>query len=75
VPRIDDGSTDSGPGRSLKNAWITLTQREASDLLESLREWSEEVASDSHDPQWHMHLKDIDGNELTIAINAADEAR
>ena len=33
VPRIDDGSAETGPGRSLKNVWVTLTEREAHDLL------------------------------------------
>jgi hypothetical protein len=73
VPRIDEGSAETGPGRSLKNAWVTLTEREAHDVLEALRVWAEETASGRPDPQWHTHVTDADGNELTIAIGSADD--
>jgi hypothetical protein len=72
VPRIDDGSADTAPGRSLKSAWITLSTDEAHDLLEALRIWTEEPAGGSPDPNWQTHITDDDGNELTIAVRAAD---
>ena len=64
MPRIDDGSAETGPGRRLSTAWVTLSVEEAHDLLEALKFWAEEG-----DPQWHTHITDIAGNELTIAIS------
>jgi IstB-like ATP binding protein len=68
VPRIDDGSADLGPGRRLKSAWVTLSVPEAQQLLDALTFWAEDLAAAELDPQWHTHLSDADGNELTIAI-------
>jgi hypothetical protein len=68
VPRIDDGSAEQGPGRTLKSAWASLSVQEARELLDALRRWSEELAADELDPQWHTHISDVNGNELTIAI-------
>jgi hypothetical protein len=47
---------------------VTLTVAEARELLESLRSWDEEVAEGYFDPEWHTHVADSDGNELTIAV-------
>jgi hypothetical protein len=69
VPRIDDGSAETGPGRRLSTAWVTLTVEEAHDLLEALKVWAEE-----RDLQWHKHITDTDGTELTIAINPRHDA-
>ena len=68
VPQIDTGPTDGPPGPAVKTAWVTLTVPEAQELLETLQIWAEEVADGHLDPQWHAHLTDDDGNELTIAI-------
>ncbi len=68
MPRIDDGPTDGPPGRRLKAAWVTLTVAEAMELLESLRSWDEEAAEGALDPEWHTHISDSDGNELTVAV-------
>jgi hypothetical protein len=65
VPRIDDGSVEQGPGRTLKSAWATLSVQEAHELLDALRRWSEELAADELDPQWHTNISDVNGNELT----------
>lgn len=52
----------------LKTAWVTFTIREAKQLLESLREWDDEVAHDRIDPETHWHIKDAEGNELTVEV-------
>ena len=72
VPKIDDGSTEDGPGRPLKNAWVTLGIDEAQELLEALKVWAEDLAAGNLDPGWHTHLSDSAGNELTIAIGAGE---
>ena len=68
MPKIDDGSAEGGPGRPLKSAWVTLSLEEAEELLAALEVWAEELATGELDPEWHTHLSDADGNELTIAI-------
>lgn len=72
MPKIDDGSADSGPGVPLKSAWVTLSVDEARELLEALTLWAEDLAAAELDPQWHTHLSDADGNELTIAITPGE---
>jgi hypothetical protein len=68
MPRIDDGTAENGPGRQLKTAWVTLSAEEAHELYEALRLWGEDAAPGDPDPQWHTHITDEHGNELTIAI-------
>jgi hypothetical protein len=68
MPRIDDGSAEQGPGRPLKSAWATLSVQEAQGLLDALKDWSEDLAAAELDTQWHTHISDANGNELTIAI-------
>jgi hypothetical protein len=72
VPRIDDGTAENGPGRQLKTAWITLNLEEAHELYEALSLWAEDAAAGDPDPQWHTHITDENGNELTIAIGRTD---
>jgi hypothetical protein len=74
MPRIDDGSTDGPPGRTIKSAWIALTRSEARELLEALTFWAEEVSDGVEDPGWHTHIADQDGHELTIAIDAGAQS-
>lgn len=69
MPRIDDGPTDGPPGRRLSAAWVTLTAGEARELLAALQSWAEEVDAGQPDPGWHTHLTDVEGNELTIAVD------
>jgi hypothetical protein len=47
---------------------VELGVDEARDLLESLKDWSEEIAAGRRDLGWHTHVDDDDGNELTISI-------
>jgi hypothetical protein len=59
-PRIE-----SEPGTFLKEVWVYLTPAEAAELLVGL----EERANDpTPDPEWHMHVTDSSGRELTVAI-------
>jgi hypothetical protein len=53
MPRIDDGPTDGPHGNQLKTAWVSLTNDEAYELLESLKEWAEEIEEGHPDPAWH----------------------
>jgi len=69
MPNIDDGSADSGPGRPLKTAWITLSVEEGQELFEALRLWSADLGAGEADPRWHTHISDAAGNELTVAID------
>lgn len=69
MPQIDDGSAEAGPGRSLRSVWVTLSADEAHDLLDALQVWAEEATHGDLDPQWHTHIDDDHGNELTIAIS------
>jgi hypothetical protein len=56
---------ESEPGGELEEVWVHLTPAEAAELLVGL----EDRANDpSPDPDWHMHLTDSRGRELTIAI-------
>ena len=66
MPKIDTGPTDEPPGNSVPHAWVSLTADEAQELLDPLREWESEKA----DPAagWHTHIRDGDGNELTIEL-------
>ena len=68
MPKMDDGPTDGPPGEPLRQVSIELGLDEARDLLESLKEWSEEIAAARRDLGWHTHVDDDDGNELTISI-------
>ncbi|MHB8694303.1 MAG: hypothetical protein ACYDHH_23940 [Solirubrobacteraceae bacterium] len=73
MPQIDDGSAESGPGRQFKSAWVTLSVEEAQELHAALGLWAADVAAGESDPQWHTHITDSDGNELTIAVARGGE--
>jgi hypothetical protein len=71
MPKMDDGSdgsTDGPSGRALQTVAVELSGDEAYELLESLKVWAEEVAEGNGDPNWHTHLADKQGRELTVAI-------
>lgn len=68
MPAMDDGPTDGPPGNQLKTAWVRLTNDEAYQLLESLKVWAEEIEEGDSDTDWHTHVSDDAGNELTISI-------
>jgi hypothetical protein len=74
MPQIDDGSAESGPGRRLKSALVTLSAEEAQELHAALDVWAADLVAGESDPQWHTHITDADGNELTIAVARSDEA-
>jgi penicillin V acylase-like amidase (Ntn superfamily) len=73
MPHITTGATDGPPGPSVSAAWVTLTVSEAHHLLESLEFWAEETAQGFPNPGWHMHIKDDDGNELTVEISIGSD--
>jgi hypothetical protein len=60
-PRIE---TD--PGTETREAWIYLTPAEAIELAQALIFWADE--DEPRDPEWHAHIRDSDGREVTIAI-------
>jgi hypothetical protein len=63
---------ESEPGAELQDVWVYLTPAEAAELLVAL----EDRANDpSPDPDWHTHLTDSTGRELTIAIDGEGEPR
>jgi hypothetical protein len=72
VPEIDAGTVD-GRGQRLSEAWVTLTEAEAREILEALTHWAEQREGFTS-PGWHMHVTDAAGNELTLAIRKESEA-
>jgi hypothetical protein len=63
---------ESEPGSELPEVWVYLTPAEAAELLVAL----EDRANDpSPDPDWHTHLTDSAGRELTIAIGGGEDPR
>jgi hypothetical protein len=59
---------DDRSGESAKTAWVTLSAKEALEVLEALRYWAEDFEAGEPNVGWHMHLADSDGSELTIEI-------
>ena len=63
---------ESEPGSALSEVWVYLTPAEAAELLVAL----EDRANDpSPDLEWHTHLTDSAGRELTIAIDSGGGSR
>jgi hypothetical protein len=63
---------ESDPGSALEEVWVYLSPAEAAELLVAL----EDRANDqSPDPDWHLHLTDSAGRELTIAIESDGATR
>jgi hypothetical protein len=63
---------ESEGGSELHDVWAYLTPAEAAELLVAL----EDRANDpSPDPDWHTHLTDSAGRELTIAIDGDEATR
>jgi hypothetical protein len=63
---------ESEPGAELREVWAYLTPAEAAELLMAL----EDRANDpSPDPDWHTHVTDEAGRELTIAIDGGQAPR
>jgi hypothetical protein len=66
-PRIE-----SEPGTELEEVWVYLTPAEAAELLVALEDRANDPAPE---PDWHTHLRDSTGRELTIAIDSAAASR
>ncbi len=60
MPRIE-----ARPGEPLTEAWAYLSPDEAQELLDALQYWVQDGRSD---PEWHHHVGEAPGPELTIAI-------
>jgi len=73
MPRIDSGPTDGPPGRELATVWVSLTPAEAEELLLALQVWAEEP--EAVPPDWHCHITDATGRELTIEITGNPNGR
>jgi hypothetical protein len=66
---MDSGSTHGPPGDPLTSATIVLSVDEAYQLLLALADWSTDEEAGNADPEWHVHISDEDGNELTVAVD------
>jgi hypothetical protein len=54
---------------------VTLSAHEARELYESLEDWAEGADEGRVHPEWHTHITDAAGNELTIAISVDGDSR
>ncbi len=72
MPKIDDGSTDGPAGKDIRTAWVELSAEEAYQLLDALKMWAEETQEGHPDPEWHTHVTDNVGRELTVSISLGE---
>lgn len=70
---MDSGSSHGPAGAALEHVNVVLSVDEAYDLLLALARWSEDEEAGTADPEWHTHIADEGGNELTVAIDLATE--
>jgi hypothetical protein len=63
---------ESDPGGELDELWVYLTPAEAAELLLALEDRANDPVPD---PDWHTHLTDSRGRELTIAIEGGMTSR
>ena len=56
---------ESQPGQELREVWVYLTPAEAEELRMALTQRGEE---EPPDPDWHTHITDTSGRELTVAV-------
>jgi hypothetical protein len=63
---------ESDPGSELEEVWVYLTPAEAAELLVALEDRANDPVPD---PDWHTHLTDSSGRELTIAIESGTASR
>jgi hypothetical protein len=57
---------ETSPGQEHAEAWLYLSPVEATQLLRAITEGLREYDTD---PEWHSHITDRQGRELTIAID------
>ncbi len=57
-------------GQSLKEVAVYLTDEEALELVEALRD---DYFTEPLPPGWHCHITDSEGNELTVAVGKTEE--
>jgi hypothetical protein len=56
---------ESEPGKTHREVWVYLTPAEADELCDALAYRAEE---ESEEPDWHYHVTDPEGRELTVAV-------
>ena len=56
---------ESQPGHELREVWVYLTPAEAEELRVAL---AQRTTEDPPDPDWHTHITDSSGRELTVAV-------
>ena len=69
MPRIESGPAHGAAGQPHEQVTVTLSVDEAYELLLALARWSEDEEAGTADPDWHTHVSDDDGRELTVAID------
>jgi hypothetical protein len=60
---------ESDPGQTLKEVWVHLTDAEAVEVVKALNEYLGEPTP----PGWHFHIRDSDGNELSVGVGEPDD--
>ena len=63
---------ETAPGQDHAEAWLYLSPREAEAVVAAL---TNGLREHDEDPEWHSHITDRQGRELTVAIDPSlDEA-
>lgn len=62
----------TAPGKDIRTAWVELSAEEAYQLLDALKMWAEETQEGHPDPEWHTHVTDNVGRELTVSISLGE---
>lgn len=63
---------ETAPGQEHPEVWMFLSPREAEEVVAAL---SAGLREHGEDPEWHAHVSDRHGQELTLAIDPSlDEA-
>jgi hypothetical protein len=63
---------ETAPGQEQAEAWLYLTPLEAEAVIAAL---TAGLREHEDDPEWHSHITDRQGRELTVAIDPSlDEA-
>jgi hypothetical protein len=63
---------ETEPGQEFREVWVYLTPDEAEELRVALAYRAEEQPPD---PDWHMHITDSNGRELTVAVGDISDER
>ncbi len=61
---------ETAPGQEHAEAWLYLSPKETQALLAAI---TQGLAAHEQDPEWHCHITDAQGRELTVAIDPSVE--